>query len=51
MNITLDPYPPWTTLENLKTFTEYEIRVLVYNEKGVSPLADITCKTGVGGRL
>jgi hypothetical protein len=48
-NISLPSYPPWLTLENLRILTEYEIRVLVYNEKGVSPLANITCKTEEGG--
>ena len=49
MNITLPAYPPWLTLESLQTLTEYEIRVLVYNEKGFSALANITCKTEEGG--
>lgn len=49
--IKLDPHPPWYTLENLRTFTEYEIEVLVENVKGRSPSANITCKTREGGRL
>ncbi|XP_028392906.1 uncharacterized protein LOC114517405 isoform X2 [Dendronephthya gigantea] len=47
-NITLRPYPPWYTLENLRNSTEYKITVFVYNEKGFSPSANITCKTKEG---
>lgn len=47
-NITLRPYPPWYTLENLLVLTKYEITVFVYNEKGFSPPANITCETKEG---
>ena len=45
----LKPHPPWITLDNLRVQTEYEISVLVFNEKGRGPLANITCKTKEGG--
>ena len=51
MNVTIDSYQPWYTLENLHPWTEYEIRVLVYNEEGFSPLAKTICKTSIGGML